>query len=248
MAQVTVDSILQRAAADANFRNQLLTEPEAALAPYVGQLSEDELAALSTLHPALFQSMTSVVAAAQADQPWYRPASFKELGGAFLSVVLLLLMLYAAMRTFSMLNAAPLIVDLGDSKQVIDTFDRAKEALNIFFPLFSAVVTFWLGVAIESRRADRNEEEAAVQRQERQQAEAITRAVRHDAETAMAEIESATLRSMTQQARGGGRLGGTVPPGSGLENNEGGGGGAGDLYGYEEILTALARARSRLRR
>jgi hypothetical protein len=40
--------------------------------------------------------------------------------------------------------------------QMVDSYGRAKDILSIVMPLFSAAVTFWLGVAVEGGRADTN--------------------------------------------------------------------------------------------
>src|SRR5262245_19158543 len=39
---------------------------------------------------------------------------------------------------------------------MLDPFARTMDLLTLLLPLFSAAVSFWLGVAIEGRRADQN--------------------------------------------------------------------------------------------
>lgn len=91
---------------------------------------------------------------------------------------------------------APLTYDIEGNIQVVDTFGRAKDLLNIFFPLFGAVVTFWLGVAVEGRRADHNEAEAKQAKVEKEAAEVGARKAHNAAVEALDEAGAAVLKQM----------------------------------------------------
>jgi len=91
---------------------------------------------------------------------WLRSISFKELIGAVLSGVLIGLLCFVTARTFGMMDVLPQTVTVGETVQLVDTYARSKELLSTLFPLFAAVVTFWLGVAIEGKRADQNRDAA----------------------------------------------------------------------------------------
>lgn len=232
MTQATVDSVVQRAAVDAAFRQQLSSQADSALAPYREQLSAEELALLRSLAPSL--ARLNPAAAPPPASPW-RPASFKELGAATLSLALIFLLLYSALQTFGLVSTAPTVLQVGDSVQLIDPFERAQEALNIFFPLFSAVVTFWLGIAVEGRRADQAQQQAEAAQAGQQEAQADAAETRIDAEVGLANVEAAVKRNLLPAGIGalestGGREIGVAEP-------------AGD-----EILAAIDAARVRLRR
>lgn len=93
-------------------------------------------------------------------QPWWQPSSFKEIFGGALSLVLIGLLCYVAGKTFGMMDVLPQAVNVGNATQVVDTYARSKDLLTTLFPLFGAVVTFWLGVAVEGKRADQNQDTA----------------------------------------------------------------------------------------
>jgi hypothetical protein len=106
----------------------------------------------------------------EATRKWYLPATFKELGGTVMSIILLGLILIAAVQTFNTRTSVPSAITVGDQIIIFDPFERSKDLLILIFPLFSAVVTFWLGVAVEGRRADKNEAQADEARQDEQEA------------------------------------------------------------------------------
>jgi hypothetical protein len=82
-------------------------------------------------------------------------------------------------------------VDVGGSLQTVDEYGRAKDLLLVIVPLFGAVVTFWLGVAIEGRRADEHKENAAQAGKERDEAKESERKKTTTAATVIAEIKQA---------------------------------------------------------
>ena len=70
-------------------------------------------------------------------------------------------------------------------------------------PLFGAVVTFWLGVAIEGRRADEHKENATQAGKERDEAKESERKKTTTAATVIAEIKQAIkhLRAGSSEPR-----------------------------------------------
>jgi hypothetical protein len=206
MTQKSVDNVLKKAATDAEFRSQLAADPDRVLAPYRDQLTDKEITELKSLSPEVLNSISRLNSNGSG-QRWYLPGSFRELGGALLSIILLALLLIVAVQTFNTSSTAPTAIEVGDQVILIDPFERSKDLLNLFFPLFSAVVTFWLGVAVEGRRADKNEAEADQARQEEQearasqiQAEAEAAGTKATARATLAQVKSAVrhAQSVTQ--------------------------------------------------
>jgi hypothetical protein len=81
---------------------------------------------------------------------------------AIVTLVLLVLLFIAVYSVFDRLDSDPKAI-LGTDGTVItqrDSYARAKDFFVIVFPLFSAVATFWLGAAIEGKRADQSEADA----------------------------------------------------------------------------------------
>lgn len=178
MSEKTVQTILEKALTNQTFAQKLAEAPEQTLAAYKHDLTDAEMAALQNMNPMLLSTLGAVMKKQQPRPKWWQPTSFKELGGSFLSLVLMAVLVFALIQTYRLINTPPLVVSVGGNEQMVDTFGRAQALLNMFFPLFSAVVTFWLGVAIEGRRADRHEAEAEEEKNGRQQAEAQRNAMR----------------------------------------------------------------------
>lgn len=178
MSEKTVQTIVEKAINDKTFAQKLATTPAEALATYKNDLTEAEMAAMQNMNPILLGAITATLQKQPPRPAWWQPTSFRELGGSFLSLVLIGVLVFALIQTYMLINTPPLVVSVGGNEQMVDTFDRAQALLNMFFPLFSAVVTFWLGVAIEGRRADRHEAEAEEEKNGRQQAEAQRNAMR----------------------------------------------------------------------
>jgi len=155
MSQDVVETVLEKIGSDSKFRERMMKDTFTTLdKDYPNKLTEDEKAALKKMVAGFAADLK------QAARPWWQPPSFKELGGAFLSLALIALLFWVVAITFGVINVLPQVVKIGDTVQVIDTYSRAKDLLSILFPLFGAVVTFWLGVAVEGKRADQNQETA----------------------------------------------------------------------------------------
>ena len=166
MSQKTVQAILQRAITKGDFRRTLLGKPEVIFADYP-DLSVEEQASLRQLDATILSSI-SHINGTKSGVKQFLPASFKEIVAASLSLVLLILLFLTAMAAFEAIGETPTVYTVGEAQFVTATpFDQAKDLLSILFPLFGAVVTFYLGVAVEGRRADQNAEAAEQAQDER---------------------------------------------------------------------------------
>lgn len=169
MSKETVQEILGKAAKDKTFRDLLTKEPDKALKEYEGKLTTDELANLKAVKPEVLEGFAGVLSSEQSKSPW-KPASFKEAGGAVLTIVLLVLVLWSAQQAFVLLKATPITYPVGDSTGTIDPFQRAKDLLSVFFPIVSALTTFWLGTAVGAQQAEQSQEQADQAREGEQDA------------------------------------------------------------------------------
>lgn len=122
-------------------------------------------------------------------RPWWQPASFRELGGLLLSVILVIVLIVVAFRTYAKVGATPVVYTLNDSELTVDPFQQAKDLLNTLFPLFSAVVTFWLGATIEGKRADENKAQADAAKAGQAETEQDKNRVVAGATAALAQVE-----------------------------------------------------------
>jgi hypothetical protein len=165
MAKDTVKAVLEKAAKDQIFRNLLISDPDKALESYIDKLTLEEVAALKATKREVLEGMVAVVAAEKNPNPWWQPASFKEAGGCLLSLVLLGLVILSLLKTYQLINIAPLTYTVGDVEKELDTFTRAKDFFSIIFPIVSALTTFWLGTAIGSQQAAQAEQHAAEARE-----------------------------------------------------------------------------------
>jgi hypothetical protein len=155
MSQEVVQEVLKKLGSEPKFRKRIRRDSAATLEKdYANQLTEAEKHALEDMIGGFASDLK------QAEQPWWQPSSFKELGGGCLSVVLVVLFSWVLSQTLGLLASAPQLVQIGDTTQMVNAFDRAKDLLEKLFPWVTAVVTFWLGVAVEGKRADENKETA----------------------------------------------------------------------------------------
>jgi len=154
MSEKNIKDVLKNLGTDSDFRERMRKEPSTIL-------NGDEYSKLSTEEKTALQTMVDGFATdLKQAKRWRLSISFKELGGAVLSVVLIVLLFLVASKTFGMMNAVPQVVNIGNTTQIIDTYARSRDLLSTLFPLFGAVVTFWLGVAVEGKRADQSKETA----------------------------------------------------------------------------------------
>jgi hypothetical protein len=191
MSRETVSEIVAKTRSDDAFREGLLTDPTGTLAPYDARLSDEEKQALSSAASDPFALASLVESRREA---WWRslvPTSFKEFGGSVLSVVLVLAFLLSLVLLLTRIGSDPRGVTVGGREETVDEFSRAKDVLSIVIPLFGAVVTFWLGVAVEARRADEHRENATQAGKERDEAKESERKKTTTAATALAEVRQA---------------------------------------------------------
>ena len=207
MSSKVVKETIEKALRDEAFAQKLFSNPDEALADVADKLTDEEKASLKALTPDTLKGFSAVLKDEGEKPPgkWYTPGSFKEFGGAVLSLSLVILMFYAVFEVYGMVAVAPTTYTVGDNEMVVDTYLRSKDLFLLLFPLFSAVVTFWLGVAIEGRRADANQDAADTAREAQQQAEESETAVRTEAAGALGKVEghlSAMSLSATPAADG----------------------------------------------
>ena len=189
MSKETVQKVINKAITDTAFRKRLLTNPDEALKDYQDKLTSEELTALKSMKPELLNGFSSLVEQQTKKQPVWKPSSFKELCGAILSLVLLVLLFIAADNAYKLVSTEPVIYTVGNNTQSIDIFDRSKDLLVIFFPMSTSVVTFWLGVEVEGRRADTSQANAETERQERVIAEQNMRDISINASSTISKVE-----------------------------------------------------------
>ncbi len=152
------NEVYKKVLQDEKFGQTLDENPDEILKSFA--LDEAEITFLKSLRPTLRHTLRLREQTLKKPRRWYKPANFREAAAAVLSGFLLGLLVYAVWAAFSQVNEVPIMVEQGGNTQFIDPFDRAKELLDILFPLLGAVVTFWLGVTVEGRRADQNEADA----------------------------------------------------------------------------------------
>lgn len=156
MSAEAVREVLTKAAGDDGFRALLASDSTAALAQQRQHLTRQEREWLAAAPDGVLQAMSAPVPDVPADSdPATRPL-VKELGAIVLTAVLVVVfgaVLEQALRT---VDTDPRGVQVGHAMQLVSPFTNAKDLLGIVLPLFGAAVTFWLGAAIEGRRADAN--------------------------------------------------------------------------------------------
>lgn len=160
MSKEEVQKVIDKAATNATFRQLLFRNADEALKDHKSKLTDEEVAGLKALTPEVFEGIEASIDAAAKPSPWWHPSSFKETGGTVLSLVLLVMMAGVLGYALQEIDSDPRSVMVGDAVQTVNSWDRAKDLISIFFPLFGAVVSFWLGVAVEGRRADENKQTA----------------------------------------------------------------------------------------
>lgn len=183
MPQTDFKTVIEKLVTDQRFQERFVRDQEDALAGY-NLLPAEKQAALS-----LAQIDLATAGAKRRSQRDSNRATVRDIGVVLLSLFLLGLLVVTAFATFQHLDSPPLTYTVGDSEQVIDTFDRARDLLIVFFPLFSAVVTFWLGTAVEGRHTEKREQEAEQARGEQEQAEKEVVYTRSQAELILTQIQ-----------------------------------------------------------
>jgi hypothetical protein len=170
MSADIVQAVLKKLGNDPEFRQRMREDAAATLEK---DYTKEQLTDIEKM--ALVEMATGFVNDIKTSlKSWWKPTSFKEIGGATLSLVLLGLLIYATTQLFGLVNAIPQVVTVGNTNQVVDTYSRAKDLFSILFPLFAAVVSFWLGTAIEGQRADQNQQTAENESNKRETAEKST--------------------------------------------------------------------------
>jgi hypothetical protein len=189
---------LDRIGKEAQFRADLIEDADKALEGY--QLEPAQKTSLVDIARGFAaDAQASREAAVKAATKWYQPGSFKELAAAFLSFMLLILLFVAAFRTYGLISTPPAGATIGETVVQWSAFDRATTFFSTLFPLFAAVVTFYLGVAIESRRADKAEESA--DKAQGQVEDATKRAGQAQAQAENAKQEAGEAQAQAEEAK-----------------------------------------------
>jgi hypothetical protein len=71
-----------------------------------------------------------------------------------LSGILVALFVVIAGLTLVRIDAAPKSVLMGDRIEMYDPFVRAKDLLTLLIPLFTTIVSFWLGFSIQEKKVN----------------------------------------------------------------------------------------------
>jgi CBS domain containing-hemolysin-like protein len=180
---------------DPEFREKMRKNSDEALKGY--QLSDMERILLKEMAKGYATDLQ------QAKIPGRLSASLKEWGAMLVSVLLLSVLVWVLIQTYGQIASLPQSVKIGDTTQVVDMFARAKDLLSVLFPLFAAVVTFWLGVTVEGKRADDNKETADKESEDRASAEERERTTKANAATMIGELKGhVTALHDVQQRQG----------------------------------------------
>lgn len=188
MSNPTIELVMTRAIREEKFRELLIQQPEAVLEPY--NLTDDDKKILLGVDKDLWNVLSRVEVS--PPKKWYKPDSFKEAGATIISLVLLILLIGIAIVAVTLIDNTPLTYQVGDNVQFVDTFQRAKDLLSLFFPLFGALISFWLGVTVEGRRGDQLQEQVDVEKQGREEAQA---------QADEAQLEAADAKNQATEAK-----------------------------------------------
>jgi hypothetical protein len=195
MSRKAVTKVLEQAASDAAFRSRLAADPDGAFAGF--DLDAAERDELRGLGPETLAALPGLAGGEGSALRRIVPTTFKEWGAAILSLLLLaifaVLLLVWALR----IGTDPRGVSIGDTTVTIDEFQRGKDIVTILLPLVGAVISFWLGVAVEGKRADENKQSAENEKDARQTAE--TRELRKTQTAASALLQA---QGLAQELRG----------------------------------------------
>jgi ABC-type dipeptide/oligopeptide/nickel transport system permease component len=86
-----------------------------------------------------------------------------------LLTVVFVLILYL---TFSRIDIQPAGIDMGGGRmEMFDPFIRAKDLLTLIIPIFTTVLSFWLGFSIQDTKVKQANETAETQRQMREESD-----------------------------------------------------------------------------
>ena len=206
MSAETVQTIMRRIGDDPAFRERFGNERDEALAEYAQGLTENERDSLTALDGELIEGIAGLGTRRGGWRQALVPSSFKEAGALLLTAVLALTFVGMLFVTIATLGSDPRGVAIGNTTQQVDEYGRAKELLNVVVPLFGAAVTFWLGVAIESRQADENQQAKEREMVAREGAEKQEREMRSTAIPAL-HAAKARYRSARVSASGEGPAG-----------------------------------------
>lgn len=195
MSTEAVRELLGRAAHDGRFAALLESDREAALAEQGQRLTAQERAWLASAPKDVLPALSRTVPEELKDSGRATRLSVKELGALLLTAVLVLVFVAVIVQTLRTVNEDPRGVQVGDTTQLVSPFANAKDLLGVVLPLFGAAVTFWLGAAVEGRRADANGKAAEQAAEERDLAKRQANDTRTTAAEALGLVEGALRAS-----------------------------------------------------
>lgn len=151
MPQENVQGIVERVSTDNDFRQQLVGA--------LGVISKED----NDFREQLLRALDAVSKKDKEDTGWWAPsanlkASIGSILQIFISGILVVLFVGIAVLTFLRIDAPPQGVPMGDRMEMYDPFVRAKDLLTLLIPLFTTIVSFWLGFSIQEKKVNQERE------------------------------------------------------------------------------------------
>ena len=147
MSEENVHDILERVSTDKSFREQFVIALGAKLKDD-DDLRQKLLDAPGTV-PKKDKESTGLRA-----RPTNLNVNMERILQLFLSGILVALFVGIAVLTLVRIDAAPQSVLMGDKMEMYDPFVRAKDLLTLLIPLFTTIVSFWLGFSIQEKKVN----------------------------------------------------------------------------------------------
>lgn len=189
MSSEGVKKLLARAAEEPTFRARLESDPASVL-DQDSTLGTEEKASLKALPVSVLSAMVDAATTPARATASMKP-TFKEWGAMGLTVVLVLIFIPVLVKTLGAIDTDPHGVAIGGATQLVDPFAKSKDLLSIVLPLLGAAITFWLGVAIEGKRADTNGKAADDAKQDSKEAKDRESETRTTAAEALGRVHGA---------------------------------------------------------
>jgi hypothetical protein len=146
MSDENVHEILERVSKDHHFRKQFLNTLTTK-SKEDDDLKHELLDALGAGSKTEEENTT-----AQQVQAAHSHGNLERTLQLALSGILVALFVVIAGLTLVRIDAAPKSVIMGDRMEMYDPFVRAKDLLTLLIPLFTTIVSFWLGFSIQEKK------------------------------------------------------------------------------------------------
>jgi hypothetical protein len=106
-----------------------------------------------------------------------------------LTGILIAVFLAYVYLTFAQINTRPMGIPMEDGHmEMFDPYSRAKDLLILIIPMFTTVISFWLGFSIQEKKVNQAKEDANNEREMHQNADEM----RQKMEMKMAKVEQVT--------------------------------------------------------